>query len=78
MHAKPEQNKQNNESIFNPFSLIASTFWCKQAQVTRQRERAASKMNKEKKKNLGRILVQKSDCCVQNPRITDFLRVQKC
>lgn len=50
MHAKPEQSKQNNESIFNPFSLIASTFWCKQAQVTRRRERAASKMNKEKKK----------------------------
>lgn len=37
-----------------------------QAQVTRREA--------NKRKNLGSKLVQKSDCCVQNPRIKDFFR----
>lgn len=55
--------KQKREYIQNPFSLFSKYSFG-------ANKRAASKMNKEtanKKKNLGRKLVQKRDC-VQNPR----------
>lgn len=63
------QNPEQNKIYPNPFSLLASTFWCKQRK-SNSTTRAASKMNKTKK-NLGRKLVQKRLCAKSAKR--DFL-----
>lgn len=62
------QNQNKQRRVYsNPFSLIAKYILVQtQAQVTRREA--------NKRKNLGSKLVQKSDCCVQNPRIKDFFR----